>query len=78
MNIRAKFQCSSAEKSGDNEYNTQENVSLHPVVSGSKENESFSRWTPSGSLLMTITNPSAFGFFEAGKEYYLDISKAGE
>lgn len=70
MNIRAKFQCTSVEK-----FDVQEDVTLHPVVGGSNENKSFSKWTPSGSLLMTITNPTALGFFEVGKEYYLDITR---
>lgn len=71
MNIRAKMYCSNVEPIGN-----QESVNLEAVVSGSDENKSFSDATPSASLRMTISNPSAQGAFEVGKEYYLDFTPA--
>jgi len=48
-----------------------------PVNSASgKENESWSKWTPSGELKLTITNPPAADFFEIGREYYVDFTPA--
>jgi hypothetical protein len=52
-------------------------VQLYPVT-GNEENKRFWKWTPSGSLAMTITNPEASSFFEVGKEYYLDFTPADE
>lgn len=56
-------------------------VKLYAVYKGdesSPENESFSNSTPSGSVVLTITNPSASEFFEklAGKYVYLDFTEA--
>lgn len=70
--IRAKFRVHSVEQHSDEG----QTVKLHPVYSGSEENKSFSKWTPSGELSMSITNPAALGFFAEGQEYYLDITPA--
>lgn len=45
------------------------------AVSG-KENESWSKWTPSGSLQMSITNPEAFSQFKPGDVFFLDFTPA--
>lgn len=41
-----------------------------------EENARFAKATPNGSLEMTVDNPPAQAFFEIGKNYYLDFSKA--
>jgi hypothetical protein len=41
-----------------------------------EENKRFAKYTPSGTLSMTVDNPPAQEFFELGKSYYLDFSKA--
>jgi hypothetical protein len=41
-----------------------------------EENRRYSKATPNGSLEMTVDNPPAQEFFELGKTYYLDFSKA--
>jgi len=70
--VRAKFSCSQ-NLSCEGE---QHQVVLTAVVDGSEENKSFSRWTPAGSLNLTISDESAAGeLFEVGEEYYLDISR---
>lgn len=38
-------------------------------------NASWSKWTPSGSVQMTITNPQAFDQFEEGQEYMVTFNK---
>jgi hypothetical protein len=43
---------------------------------GTEENKRFAKATPSGTLQMTVDNPPAQAFFELGKSYYLDFSKA--
>lgn len=43
---------------------------------GNSEDSSFARYTPSGELAITITNPNLIGGFAAGEKYYLDFTKA--
>lgn len=74
MTVRAKFQCNSINKSPDNSSAV---VNLMAVTTGSTENESWSKYTPSGQLQMVISNPAAFEQFEQGKEYFIDIQPAG-
>lgn len=53
-------------------------VKLQPVY-GNKDddaNKEWSKWTPSGEVVMTITNPAAYQQFEIGKAYYVDFSLA--
>lgn len=71
MQIRAKFVVSTVTKQVG-----QEQVTLCAVTSGSEENKSFAKYTPSGVLNLTIDNPATVGFFEPGREYYLDITVA--
>jgi hypothetical protein len=51
---------------------------LHPVYSPDPTTENYAFWnaTPGGQLQMTITNPSAFDFFQEGAEVYLDFTIA--
>lgn len=41
-----------------------------------EENRKFTKATPTGTLEMTVDNPPAQAFFEIGKAYYLDFTKA--
>lgn len=43
---------------------------------GIEENARYAKATPSGTLQIQIDNPPALEFFELGKSYYLDFSKA--
>jgi len=70
--MRAKFKCEDITKYSGGFVG----VTLQPVVEGSEENKQFWKNTPQGQLKMNITNPIAQGFFEPGKEYYLDITPA--
>ena len=45
---------------------------------GSDEDQSFSTWTPSASLAMTIKNPALVGTFEVGDTFYLDFTPVDE
>lgn len=74
MNVRAKFKCDVVTNNPQYE---SKSVSLSPVIEGSEENKSFSKYTPSGSLQINISyETEASSFFEEGKEYYLDFSKS--
>jgi hypothetical protein len=67
---RAKFTCTEKIPNGEGfEYK------FLPVVGGvTKENDSFFKYTPWGSLNMGVVNPDVV--FEVGKQYYLDFSLA--
>lgn len=72
--IRAKFVCIKVENQA--EYK-QKVVSFSPVISGSEENKSFAKYTPAGSLELSISDETpASEFFELGKEYYVDFARA--
>lgn len=68
--IRAKFNVAEITKYGNG---GGANIVLMPVVSGSEENKSFWKYTPSGKIELNITEPGAE--FELG-EYYIDFTKA--
>lgn len=67
MAVRAKFKVAEIQDG---------TVKMHPVTSGSKENDSFFKATPSGQLTMGIVNPDALKQFAVGDEYYVDFNKA--
>ncbi len=71
--IRAKFRCTSVQTSGENEQ-----VSLMAVYSDDPNdpNKQWSKWTPSGSVMLTINNPDAQGKFKTNEEYFLDFTPA--
>lgn len=71
MVIKAKFRCDSVMK-----FVNGETVELHPVVSGSDENKEWSKYTPTGTVSMTITTEGAVNSFVPGKEYYLEFTEA--
>ena len=62
---------------------TQEDVSMRCVAKsgaypedGSDEDNSFARWSPSGSLSISIQNPNLFGKFTVGQKFYVDFTEA--
>ena len=65
--VRAKFYCFANEDG---------RIKLSPVVSGSEENKSFYKYTPSGTIDLQIVNDEATKQFEVGKEYYVDFTIA--
>lgn len=74
MTILAKFKVGSTTDFGNDNLE----VKMTPVIAGNGKNEntSFSKYTPTGDIRMHITNPAVLGFFEAGKEYYVEFRKA--
>lgn len=72
--VRSKFVCTGVQDFPENE---NKSISFSPVVSGSEENKSFAKYTPSGSVLLNVSyETEASNFFEQGKEYYLDFTPA--
>lgn len=50
------------------------NAKFTAVTSNMEDCASWSKWTPSGELTMTITNPAALDVLHVGKDYFLDIT----
>jgi hypothetical protein len=42
---------------------------------GESEDNTFARWTPSGNLSLTITNPNLLGKFTRGQKFYVDFTE---
>jgi hypothetical protein len=78
MNMRAKFRVTEVKTP----YEGQEELHWVPVTEspfnehGISEDNTYSKWTPSGELRMVITNPALLGKYEVGDKYYLDFIKA--
>lgn len=51
-------------------------ITLKPVLRGSKENEKFFALTPYGSITMGTINKDAAAQFTTGKEMYVDFTPA--
>lgn len=43
---------------------------------GSDEDNTYAKFSPSGSLKITIANPALIGKFKAGEKYYLNFEQA--
>jgi hypothetical protein len=75
--MRAKFFIQSITKTA-----SAETLEMLPVTpgkfgpSGESEDNTYARWSPSGNLRLTITNPDLIGTFTPGEAYYLDFTKA--
>jgi hypothetical protein len=65
--VRAKFTCAK---------NVEGQIHLHPVYSGSKENEQFFQATPGGHIQLMVASPPAAAQFIVGKSYYVDFTEA--
>lgn len=76
QNVRAKFRCNSVERFGPDS-GAMRTYRFTPQYDTSiPEDQRFSKYTPSGALSLTVSNPSVE--FVAGRDYYLDISSAEE
>lgn len=77
--VRAKFYVESVQHHdipGTDQY---AHIVMRPVFGtygdGDDEaNKTWSKYTPSGQLNMTITNPAAIEAFDKGKAYWIDIT----
>jgi hypothetical protein len=78
MSVRAKFAVQSVTRTQhwDKAKGEVQTVRLSPVTSGSEENKAFYEATPGGNIELATLNPQAGNYFELGKEYYLDFTKA--
>jgi hypothetical protein len=67
--VRAKFKVESV-----TEYAEQAIIAMTPVVSGSKENQEFYKYTPGGKLDLQVVSKETASVFIPGKEYYVDFT----
>lgn len=82
--MRAKFQVSTVHVYKNPDGTTQsELVHMHAVArssaypdDGSDEDNTYARWSPSGSLTLSIANPALFGRYKAGDKTYMDFTPA--
>lgn len=51
-------------------------VRLQPVYGGDEDeaNKQWSKWTPSGELALTITNPAVFPDLVIGRTFFVDFT----
>lgn len=74
--VRAKFYVgSNVPNNATREEDKGNTITLYAVTSGSKENEEFYKWTPSGNIILSTINPNAAEQFEVGREFYVDFTK---
>lgn len=71
MSVRCKYKCESVNYTVDGA-----KIVMVPVISGSKENETFFKYTPWGKFEMGTVNLDAAATFIPGQDYYIDISAA--
>ena len=75
----AKFQVTKVETN-----ETCQNITMMAVTDkpfdpdGKSDDNSFARWTPSGELKMTISNPALFGTLKDGQKFYLNFVEASD
>lgn len=50
-------------------------IELMPVTTGSEENKSFWKYTPSGKIELNLSNEAVVDF-KIGQAYYVDFSEA--
>jgi hypothetical protein len=74
--MRAKFRVIDVIKGGEN----YETIKFMPVSSvpygpnGESEDNTYARYTPSGSCELAITNPNLVGQFEREQTFYVDFT----
>jgi hypothetical protein len=71
--VRAKFKVVKITDQHEGESKT---IDLEPVIGGSPENETFYKYTPSGSIQLSTVNAAAAEQFEVAAEYFVDFTRA--
>lgn len=72
--LRAKFVVNSVKRVAQNDGSImQEEIFLNAVYADTGVNKLWSKWTPNGSLTMTISNSEAMGKVLPGQFYFIDF-----
>lgn len=75
MRIIAKFYVAAVNPGGTAE-EPNADITLRAVTNDTPENKTWSKWTPSGTLEMNVTNPDAIAQFKQGEEVFLTLESA--
>ena len=59
-------------------YGQQAQITLSAVYTGSAEDNTFAAATPSGTIEMSVTNPTAIEKLPLGKSFYVDFTPVDE
>lgn len=76
--LRMKMVVNTVSRSADHNGDiSAEEITLSAVYSDKEgsANKQWSKWTPTGNLRFSVTNPAAFGKLLPGKFVYLDITE---
>ena len=83
--MRAKLRVNHIEQNKNDDGTVySEDVTMAPVTTkgfddnGHDEDNSFARYTPCGSVLLTIANPALHGKFAVGQLFYADFTPVPE
>ena len=76
MNVRAKFRVQEIKANASYQTGGKEQESVRLVAATDERNKSWSKWTPSGSIEMVISNPEALDQFKLGSFVYVDFTAA--
>jgi len=82
--MQAKMQVHNVKRTESAGQVIQEEINMAPVCGkpfdkdGNSEDNSFARWTPCGSLNLTISNPNLFGKIKEGQRFYLNFVEAAD
>lgn len=71
MKMRAKMICRDVQTSDD-----QSSVKLEVVTSGSPENSEYFKYTPAGTLQLSVLKPELVKDIKVGDEFYVDLIPA--
>lgn len=77
MNVRCKMKCTEVLTGASNHGAGKQDfarVKLSAVAG--EENKTWSKWTPGGTVELSINNPDAFAAFTIGETYFVDFSPA--
>ena len=78
--MRAKFVLNKVTRQNE----TCEELQFNAVTSkpfdgdGRSEDNDFSRWTPTGEIKMTVTNPVLVGYLKEKQTFYVDFTECVE
>ena len=72
--MRAKYKVDSVTVTDQN----MELIKFSAVTDGTKKDNTFHKWTPYGTMDITITNQDLFGKIKPGQKYYLDFTLSNE
>ena len=79
MNMRAKMLITKIER----HQHGQETLHMTAVAKstaypadGADEDNTYAKFSPQGTVSLTIANPALIGKFEPGKKYYIDFTEA--